>query len=402
MTQAVQEEEDEESTYPSEEEEESVPSSWEEQTTSMSSSSFSSMEQEEEEEEQSPEMKRLPTSAHGNNNQDPFFVDGGDGASTSSAPQKRRKKRAPNRETGADPGEDPVQEEEQPQEQPDEENGQAVVVVPEEEPSPPPSSRRRRVPVEEPEEEEDANSEEERHRRQRITYFILALFCCLLVLIALILVFLLLRNRDDDMDETATEVPRSFNPDMGSDTDDDFFFADPIVVALGLTTSVMARYDFNCEYGDQAGFPDVWDQCRCDGAITIVPEDVLPVRSLLIEELLIPIVYGNETGYEVPSIESCDPSNMALIWLASGDSRDAGYLRQRYVLAHLFYLMDGPEWDYENGWLTPLNECLWLGTQCSNWDVINSLALDTNNLYGTVRYTRFLLLLRSFSSIRGL
>ena len=75
---------------------------------------------------------------------------------------------------------------------------------------------------------------------------------------------------------------------------------------------------------------------------------------------------------------------MALIWLASGDNRDAGYIRQRYALVLVFILMQGPAWDYTNEWLTPINECLWLGLQCNNWDVVNSLALDTNNIFGTV------------------
>jgi hypothetical protein len=206
--------------------------------------------------------------------------------------------------------------------------------------------------------------------------------CCLLFLIILIVVMVLLVKEDASPNVASTFPPRNSTAEVESGTDDDFFYNDELIVAPGTRTSEMAGYDYDCDYENQNGYPSVWDQCSCDEEITVVPDDVAGLREELIEKLL-PIFYGNVT-YTTP-ISSCDPVNMALIWLASGDNRDAGYIRQRFVLALTFFAMQGPEWDYRNEWLSPLHECLWLGCQCNNWDVINSFAIDTNNVFGKVR-----------------
>ena len=104
------------------------------------------------------------------------------------------------------------------------------------------------------------------------------------------------------------------------------------------------------------------------------------MRNLLVERM-VPVVY--DFNYTDP-IDTCDPLNMALIWLASGDQRDSGEIRQRFVLALSFFALNGTIWDYNDEWLGDLNECLWLGVQCNNRDVVNSLALDTNNIFGLV------------------
>jgi hypothetical protein len=76
---------------------------------------------------------------------------------------------------------------------------------------------------------------------------------------------------------------------------------------------------------------------------------------------------------------------MAFIWLASGDNRDAGEPRQRFAAALTFFQLNGTVWDFHDEWLGELNECLWMGIQCNNRDTVNSLAVDTNNLFGEVR-----------------
>jgi hypothetical protein len=181
-----------------------------------------------------------------------------------------------------------------------------------------------------------------------------------------------------DADTSSPTLPPDSTPSNG--TDDDYYYDDDIIIAPGVVTSKMAPYDYDCDYDDQEGFPNVFDQCKCDGEITIVPEDVAEMRDLIITRMFNKI-YQNRTALP---LESCDPSNMALIWLASGDNRDAGEVRQRFALGMVFFQLNGTIWDYTDEWLSDLNECLWLGVQCNNRDAVNSLALDTNNIFGPV------------------
>jgi hypothetical protein len=228
--------------------------------------------------------------------------------------------------------------------------------------------------------QDDYDEEEEerlrRSRRRRAWCCCLILLCCLLILIILLIIFLL--SMQEDNRKSQTDAP-TFSPFVDS-TDDDYYYDDDIIIAPGVVTSKMAPYDYDCDYDDQEGFPNVFDQCKCDGEITIVPEDVAEMRDLIITRMFNKI-YQNRTALP---LESCDPSNMALIWLASGDNRDAGEVRQRFALGMVFFQLNGTIWDYTDEWLSDLNECLWLGVQCNNRDAVNSLALDTNNIFGPV------------------
>jgi hypothetical protein len=229
-----------------------------------------------------------------------------------------------------------------------------------------------------PEDEFDEEEEERarRARRRRAWCCCLLLLCCLLILIILLIIFLL--NMQDDDNKSDTEPP-TYAPFV-DDTDDDYYYDDDIIIAPGVVTSTMAPYDYDCDYDDQEGFPNVFDQCKCDGNITIVPQDVVEMRDLIIERMF-DKVYVNRTALP---LGSCDPSNMALIWLASGDMRDAGEIRQRFALGMVFFQLNGTIWDYTDEWMSDLNECLWLGVQCNNRDAVNSMALDTNNIFGPV------------------
>jgi hypothetical protein len=144
----------------------------------------------------------------------------------------------------------------------------------------------------------------------------------------------------------------------------------------------MSTYDGNCIYDDQEGFPHVYDQCFCDNRITITPDDVLGMRELVLARVL-PKFYDFDTTL-LPA-DSCNPVNMAATWLAAGDNRDGGELRQRFALALTFFSLNGTMWDYNDEWLSNLNECLWLGVQCNNRNIINSISLDNNNVFGQVR-----------------
>ena len=231
--------------------------------------------------------------------------------------------------------------------------------------------------------DEEEEERQRRARRRRAWCCCILLLCCLLILIILLIIFLL--SMQEDNDSTQTDPP-TFAPFV-DDTDDDYFFDD--YIDLGDTvTSPMAPHDYDCDYEDQDGFANVWDQCQCDGEITIVPQDVVSMREIIITKMFGKIYDAN---FSLP-LESCDPANMALIWLASGDNRAAGEARQRFALSLTFFQLNGTIWDYTDEWMSDLNECLWLGVQCNNQDAVNSLALDTNNIFGPVRATTFFLL----------
>lgn len=223
--------------------------------------------------------------------------------------------------------------------------------------------------------DEDEEERRRRARRRRAWCCCLLLLCCLLILIILLIIFLLtLRNKDDEVTPAPTFAP------FVDETDDDYYYDDDIILAPGVVTTYMAPIDEDCNFYDQEGFANVWDQCDCDGEISIVPGDVSQMRDLIIDRMFSKFYDENRT---IP-INSCDPVNMALIWLASGDNRDSGEPRQRLGLAIAYYGLNGTIWDYDDEWMGELNECLWLGVQCNNRDTVNSLAVDTNNIFGPV------------------
>ncbi len=238
-----------------------------------------------------------------------------------------------------------------------------------------------------PEEEfyHDEQDEEDRRKRARLRrawICCIVLLCCLLILIVLLIVFLLLRDRGPA--EIAPTPGPTYAP-LVMETDDDFFYDDDIILVPGVITTPMAPFNRdNCEITEGVAFVDefrnILDQCACGQEIVDIPPDVMDVRNLIIERVA-PKFYGD--NFTIPWT-SCDPANMAAVWLASGDNRDAGEPRQRYASALTYYQLNGTVWDFMDGWMTPLNECLWMGIQCNNRDAINSLALDTNNLFGAV------------------
>jgi hypothetical protein len=228
--------------------------------------------------------------------------------------------------------------------------------------------------------DEDDEERRRRARRRRAWCCCLILLCCLLILIILLIIFLLSLSKKDGNSRTD---PPTYAPFV-DDTDDDYYYDDDIILAPGVKTTPMAPYNRDCRdsEGDdltEAGFRNVWDQCECAGEIYFVPQDVQDLRELVLDRVGKKF-YDNLT---LP-LESCDPVNMAAIWLASGDVRDAGEPRQRFASAVTFFQLNGTIWDYHNEWLSDLNECLWMGIQCNNRDTVNSLQLDTNNLFGYV------------------
>ena len=240
-------------------------------------------------------------------------------------------------------------------------------------------------PEDYPEEEiyYDEQDEEDRRktkRLKRVWICCVVMLCCMLVLVIFLIVFLLTREKD----KAPTPTPRPTRPPL-LDTDDDFFYDDDIILAPGVITTPMAAANRDCEKSEgvtfEGEFRNVVDQCECTGTITGIPQDVQDMRNLIVERVG-PKFYGD--NFSLP-LSSCEPKNMAAIWLATGDNRDAGEPRQRFAMALNYYQLNGTIWDYMDGWMGPLNECLWMGVQCNNRDSVNSLALDANNLFGLVR-----------------
>lgn len=208
---------------------------------------------------------------------------------------------------------------------------------------------------------------EDRQRRKRLL-LILLLCCCCLLLVALIL-GLILGLKDKEDEPIPEDEPEEF--------DDDFVVLKPYE---GITTTPLDPYvELDCYYGDNIQ-PHVISQCECFQAINIIANDTLALYQEIKEEINQQIYNGRYN----PSPSSCDAANQALIWLSSGNTRDAGDLYQRYVSALTFIQMNGTKWDLNNMWLSDDNECTWFGMQCNARYQINNLAADNNNIMGSI------------------
>lgn len=220
-------------------------------------------------------------------------------------------------------------------------------------------------------------SKAEKRRRRRACCL---LFCCCLIIIILIilLIWWLLRDKEDP-----SETPVADDDADDGFVDDFFGFGDGLVGDDVQTTPFDPYVKNDCDFSDNFQ-PHVINQCECYGKVTVMADDIRELYTLLKTKLM-PELYTEEgTLWDVP-ITSCDPRNQALLWLSSGDTRRAGDLVQRFLTSTAYIAMNGTMWDYQNLWLSEQNECLWLGLQCNSRFQIHSLALDTINIFGTVR-----------------
>jgi Leucine-rich repeat (LRR) protein len=86
------------------------------------------------------------------------------------------------------------------------------------------------------------------------------------------------------------------------------------------------------------------------------------------------------------TIDSCDPSNQALLWLASatGSSTPNANLRQRFVMTLLYVTWNGRLWTVDDGWMSLDNECIWKGVSCDRLGEVTQLDLYNNQLTGNI------------------
>ena len=137
----------------------------------------------------------------------------------------------------------------------------------------------------------------------------------------------------------------------------------------------------NCNFEGQAQ-PNVISQCECTDRVSQVSDSVQSRYEELSVELLVPTVYDSWTM----SIGSCEPENLALLWLSTGPKiEDQNELLQRYVMAFLYYSTTGQEWNTQTNWMTNQATCTWYGLSCTGTNV-NSVELIGNNLNGPVRH----------------
>jgi hypothetical protein len=85
------------------------------------------------------------------------------------------------------------------------------------------------------------------------------------------------------------------------------------------------------------------------------------------------------------TIDSCHAQNQSLVWLSSGNTRDAGDIYQRYGLAVTYIQMNGTAWKNSTKWLSDVNECNWYGIKCDKTTFqIRTINLNTNNVWGSI------------------
>jgi len=191
-------------------------------------------------------------------------------------------------------------------------------------------------------ERKDQERQEDRDRRRRCCWLLLCLLCCLLLLLGIILGIIYgLQDDEDNFDDDALFF-------------DDDFVEEPRPYQ-GITTTPMDPYlKDDCYFGDNIQ-PHVINQCECYQAIDVMANDIRELYQVIREDINEEIYDGH---YNDPDT-SCDPINQALYWLSSGDTRDAGDLYQRFVMALTFIKMNGTSWDLGNLWLSDDSECIW-------------------------------------------
>ncbi|GKY99213.1 hypothetical protein MPSEU_000876700 [Mayamaea pseudoterrestris] len=212
-----------------------------------------------------------------------------------------------------------------------------------------------------------ARADPERRRRWK---WGCSVFWCILCLF--ILVLLLILAKFLGWFENEAPPPEDDNPYLD---DDDFVISKPYPGKV--TTGFEPYVKDDCNFDDQT-YPSIVNQCYCRNELQMVPNDTKALY-FKIREDVDQEIYGGDYDQEW---NSCAPSNMALIWLSSGNMRDNGDLYQRFLLALSFFQLNGTKWDQLNNWVEEESECNWFGVQCNGRFKLRSLAIDMNNVQG--------------------
>ncbi len=120
--------------------------------------------------------------------------------------------------------------------------------------------------------------------------------------------------------------------------------------------------------------PNAMSQCNCTKEIIVVAPDIVERYNNLTESFIHTIFpLFDET------LNSCNPQNQALVWLASDEGTTTD-LRQRYTYALLFTLWNGPGWAKRDKWLSSDDECTWYGLDCNDQGEVINITFTSNNV----------------------
>ena len=127
--------------------------------------------------------------------------------------------------------------------------------------------------------------------------------------------------------------------------------------------------------------PDVFLQCRCTGYISTFAEGVLLRYTDLRTNFVTQNVFPNFNF----KMDSCDPPNLALVWLAADEYPQTEEMFDRYMLALLYAAWKGYFWTHQDNWLlNSESHCEWYGVECDSSRRTTALLLGNNNLQGEI------------------
>jgi len=93
------------------------------------------------------------------------------------------------------------------------------------------------------------------------------------------------------------------------------------------------------------------------------------------------------------ALDGSTSQNAAMRWLLHNDTRlsqrsgdnDSSSLKQRYVLALMYFSLHGEHWKKSGGFLSGRGECEWVGVKCNHSsNIVTEINLRDNNLTGRI------------------
>jgi hypothetical protein len=109
------------------------------------------------------------------------------------------------------------------------------------------------------------------------------------------------------------------------------------------------------------------------------------------------LLFNEGTISEMYGVDSCEPQNQCMVWLANYEQRGITgeeaqmalsdrpkLLVQDYILCMMYLTLGGEEWDRNYEWLRDTDACNWYGLSCSLLSRIAIIDLASNGLNGSL------------------